>query len=369
MATGMTTGMTVKGASLTIGIPERYIPRLRAAQLETYAGGRYYSARYLVASRILRRLQAIGYAEGLELDSMFSPHHRYVIEPMLPLSSRDLQATNLTHSVQIPVELAAWVEVYREAYGLSARSRAAVQLLDLDEVDEERVGRDVTRIAFNIPVSFAPQVEAWQTQSKKSGRTIALTSLVVYQLSAALSDAGIEHELPREARVRWRTTPSNIPELLANCSLKASIPRMLRPALERARAVLRTRGEVGNGEGWNETILRLLWTRVGKSLPDALRESNPSAFERPAPKPKTQSAPDVYAERFLTLCRERAARDRWLAQGGMGRPPPSTVDDHLGRRVYQADAQRVAIDRGLNLVDHVRTKKRQARGTGALPTW
>jgi len=357
-----------KGAILSTGVPVRYIHRLRAAQVETYADGRYYSVRYLVASRILRRLQAIGYAAELELDHLFPVAHRYVLEPMRALEQRDLTSENPTYCVDLPYPVMMCLEAYRGDYGLTSRARATVQLLDLDEADDDRIHSE-ERMTFNVPVAFAPELEAWQIASKKSGRSIALTSLVVYQLSAALADEGIEHSISREARVRWRTVPSDIPELIAACNLKANIPRILRPALERARAVLRARGEVGSGDGYSETILRLLWSRVGQPLPEALRESTPGVFERAVSKPKVQSGPDVYAERFLTLCRERAARDKWLARGGVGRAPLSTVDDHLGRTVHRAHAQRVAIDRGLHTSDQVRTKKRGGRREGALGLW
>ena len=55
--------------------------------------------------------------------------------------------------------------------------------------------------------------------------------------------------------------------------------------------------------------------------------------------------PDVYVERFLTLCRERAARDKWLLKGGKGKPPASTVDDHLGRKRGSFNADKVAASK------------------------
>jgi hypothetical protein len=56
--------------------------------------------------------------------------------------------------------------------------------------------------------------------------------------------------------------------------------------------------------------------------------------------------PDVYVERFLLLCRERAARDKWLLGGGRGKPPASTVDDHLGRKRGIFNADKVAASKG-----------------------
>ena len=369
--------MTIhRGSGLTVGIPERYLPVLRAAQLETLSEGRYHSTRYLVAGRILERLQAIGYAEGLELDSLFVPHYRYVSDPMVPLHSRDLRQTGGTHSVTLPPELAAWVDSYREDYGLPSRGRAVVQLLSLDEFDDDRGRFDLSRITTKVPDALAPHVAEWQAKSKRSGKTVAVSSLLVSQLCAAMTDLDIPHQLPRDYRIRWRQTPSDIAELVAGGKLQASIPRMLRESLARAREVLRGRNEVSGSEWFGETIVRLLWARVGRGLPADILAACPG-------EPKTivnnrvvragapQVGPDVYVERFLVLCKERAARDAWLARGGTGRVPPSTVDDHLGRRVSGPDAYRIAADRGLTSTDGARARSQSKRngGTGSHLTW
>ena len=55
--------------------------------------------------------------------------------------------------------------------------------------------------------------------------------------------------------------------------------------------------------------------------------------------------PDVYVERFLLLCKEREARDRWLLKGGRGKEPPSTVDDHLGRKRGSFNPEKVAASK------------------------
>ena len=55
--------------------------------------------------------------------------------------------------------------------------------------------------------------------------------------------------------------------------------------------------------------------------------------------------PDIYVERFLTLCKERAARDKWLMSGGRGKEPVSTVDDHLGRKRGTFNAQKIAASK------------------------
>jgi hypothetical protein len=55
--------------------------------------------------------------------------------------------------------------------------------------------------------------------------------------------------------------------------------------------------------------------------------------------------PDVYVERFLLLCKEREARDRWLLKGGKGKPPASTVDDHLGRKRGTFNADKIAASK------------------------
>lgn len=368
--------MTIhRGSGLTVGIPERYLPVLRAAQLETLSEGRYHSTRYLVAGRILERLQAIGYAEGLELDSLFVPHYRYVSDPMVPLHSRDLRQTGGTHSVTLPPEIAAWVGSYCEDYGLPNRSRAVVQLLSLDEFDDDRGRFDLSRITTCVPNALAPHVARWQAESRKNGRTVAISSLLVSQLCAAMTDLGIPYQLPRDYRIRWRQHPSDVEELVAGGKLQASIPRMLRESLARAREILRARNEVSGSEWFGETIVRLLWARVTQGLPADILQSAPGKGRtivlHDRIKLNPHAGPDVYPDRFLTLCKERAARDAWLARGGTGRVPPSTVDDHLGRTVYGPDPHRVAVDRGLTSTDgsRVRSESKRATGTGSYLTW
>lgn len=372
----MDAGLTIpRGAGLTVGIPERYLPTLRAAQLATYSEGRYWSTRYLVATRILERLHALGYAEGLQVDALFVPHYRYVAEPMAPLHSRDTSHTGGTHCVNVPIEVAAWVDRYRDEYGLPGRSRAAVQLLSLDEVDDDRGRWDLSRITARLPLALAPHVSDWQTQSRKHGRTVALSSIILSQLCAAMSDIGVEYKLPRDYRIRWRTTASDVERLVEDGKLQASIPRILRESLTRARATLYARNEVSASEWHGETIVRLLWLRVPKGLPDELRDATPGESRTVVNRvPRTvapQVGPDVYAARFLTLCKERAARDAWHARGGTGRVPPSTVDDHLGRRVFGPDAYRIAADRGLTSTDGARSRSsgKRSTGTGSYLTW
>jgi len=368
--------MTIhRGSGLTVGIPERYLPVLRAAQLETLSEGRYHSTRYLVAGRILERLQAIGYAEGLELDSLFTAYHRYVPSAMVPLHSRNLRQTGGTQSVVLPPEVATWVGAYCDDYGLPNRSRAVVQLLSLDEFDDDRGRFDLSRITTCVPNALAPHVARWQAESRKNGRTVAISSLLVSQLCAAMTDLGIPYQLPRDYRIRWRQHPSDVEELVAGGKLQASIPRMLRESLARAREILRGRSEVSASEWFGETIIRLLWSRVSRGLPAEILESRPGGPKTIVLHPRRAVAsgvgPEVYVERFLTLCKERAARDAWHARGGTGSAPPSTVDDHLGRTIFGPDAHRVAVDRGMTSTDgnRVRSQSKRNGGTGSHLTW
>ncbi len=80
-----------------------------------------------------------------------------------------------------------------------------------------------------------------------------------------------------------------------------------------------------------------------RELRDAARAGQQLARLKPGRKPTlplrvAQVTTDVYLQRFLTLCAEREARDRWLSKGGRGKPPPCTVDDHLGRKRHSYDA-------------------------------
>jgi hypothetical protein len=96
------------------------------------------------------------------------------------------------------------------------------------------------------------------------------------------------------------------------------------------------------------TLSTLLDSRRGAPIAASLAELDACAYSTAPTGPKhtrkRTSDPVDYVARHLTLCRERAARDAWLMRGGRGKVPPSTVDDHLGRRVHRGDARLIALD-------------------------
>jgi hypothetical protein len=97
------------------------------------------------------------------------------------------------------------------------------------------------------------------------------------------------------------------------------------------------------------TLSALLDSRRDAPIAATLAEAD-GAAHLPSSAPgrkhlrKRTADPVDYVARHLTLCRERAARDAWLMRGGRGKVPPSTVDDHLGRRVHRGDARLIAVD-------------------------
>jgi hypothetical protein len=96
------------------------------------------------------------------------------------------------------------------------------------------------------------------------------------------------------------------------------------------------------------TLSALLDSRRDAPIAASLAEADGAAVD-PYPNGrkvtrKRTADPVDYVARHLTLCRERAARDAWLMRGGRGKAPPSTVDDHLGRRVHRGDARLIALD-------------------------
>jgi hypothetical protein len=96
------------------------------------------------------------------------------------------------------------------------------------------------------------------------------------------------------------------------------------------------------------TLSALLDSRLAGPIAASLAELDPAAHSQSPTGLKHTRArsadPVDYVARHLTLCRERAARDAWLLRGGRGKVPPSTVDDHLGRRVHRGDAWLIALD-------------------------
>lgn len=226
----------------------------------------------------------------------------------------------------------------------------------------------------DLTVAMAQRVLMWQRKLvTDDGQVPEWTSVARWQMVQALTLLGYAlPEQPVRYTTKWRredldtsfrTRLALVPSIASACfeearqreaklvqvvnALLASLPdepptmppRMSRAELDRLYKAQRA-------ARWKE--LRQAKAR-GESIP-LRKHGRQSQLERDAQlvgqmvgvvKPK----PDIYVERFLQLCRERAARDKWLLSGGRGKEPPSTVDDHLGRKRGTFDAQKIAASK------------------------
>jgi hypothetical protein len=183
-----------------------------------------------------------------------------------------------------------------------------------------------------------------------NGTAVSLASILAVQLIEGLERMGIRcdtksGERMPTARIRGGRPPTEtddrthsydyqVPVVLYGLCLQAA-PKLGIPSADRYAVGRVITHLIMQASRLSPTLLQAEFT-YGQAVANARRrqrESERAASER------------VYVERFLKLCKERAARDAWHRKGGVGKPPASTVNDHLGRTVYGPNADRIAADR------------------------
>lgn len=187
-------------------------------------------------------------------------------------------------------------------------------------------------------------IRAWQLQTQNEGRTYPASSIVLVQVTQALRE---DHraDVPDVRPQRHSSPPVSSSEMSAlwqrdsTWRKRARVEVQMHPDTMRALIAVASKSRTYPSAG----MLRdMVLSRVGKPLPACLERL-------PIPKKRaraTRVADDTgtgrvdYVARFLALCAERAARDRWHRRGG--KEPPSTVDDHLGRITYSPNAEHAA---------------------------
>ena len=227
----------------------------------------------------------------------------------------------------------------------------------------------------DLSVAMANRVLRWQHALMSADQQVPeWTSIARWQVVRALIALG--YQLPEQpvryttrcrdidASGAFRTRPALVPSVAAACfeearrreaELKEVVnaclaslpdePPTLPPRMERAelqRLYLEQRNararEVRRARANGEELALKKAGRLSQLERDAAAVG--SMLQAVVP-----IRPDVYVERFLLLCRERAARDKWLMKGGRGKPPASTVDDHLGRKRGAFNADKVAASK------------------------
>jgi hypothetical protein len=201
------------------------------------------------------------------------------------------------------------------------------------------------KIVIVLDDELRDAVRAWQLSTQNEGRFYPASSIVLVQVMQVLRD---DHgaSVP-DVRPQRHSSPavssSEMSALWQRDSTwrkRARVEVQMHPDTMRALiAVARKSRTVPSPQMLRDMVM----SRIGKPLPVCLERL-------PIPKKRGRRAKRVSADasavgvdyfaRFLKLCAERAARDRWHRRGG--KEPPSTIDDHLGRKVYPPNAEHAA---------------------------
>lgn len=192
-------------------------------------------------------------------------------------------------------------------------------------------------------------IRAWQLATQSEGRTYPASSIVLVQVTQALRE---DHraDVPDVRPQRHSSPPVSSSEMSALWQRDSTWKKRARVEVQMHADTMRALIAVARKSRTfpsPQMVRDVVLSRVGKPLPACL-ERVPVQKKRGVSATRvaraSESAGVDYVARFLTLCAERAARDRWHRRGG--KEPPSTVDDHLGRTVYPPNAEHAA--RGLS---------------------
>ncbi len=193
-------------------------------------------------------------------------------------------------------------------------------------------------------------IRAWQAQTQaESGACFPAAAVVVVQLTEAIRAHGLDAPEVRASRhLHGLLATPEMARLWSSECYRRKYDRVdIQMPAETFRALIKL-GKRTNTFPNAQQVVDLVLSRVGKPMPPQLARAGDPREER-VKRNRAVAAPAVdYAERFLLLCAERAARDRWHRRGGAGSRPASTVDDHLGRAVYPPDGNAIASERRYN---------------------
>jgi hypothetical protein len=226
---------------------------------------------------------------------------------------------------------------------------------------------------IDLDVPLAMRVCEWQRALQSDGQVPEWTSVARYQIARALREMGHElDDMPvrytRKWRssvdmATWRTRLALVPSVALACYREAERRGIkLREVVMLCLASMPIEAPVLPPRATKQELARMYQRarvarnaelraarRAGEQLVERKRgtkrvlPSDVALVESLLGKPEPTK--DIYLERFLMLCKERAARDAWHRKGGRGAPPPSTVDDHLGRKRGTFNAEKIASRR------------------------
>jgi len=324
-------------------LPEQHLPTIREWQRETWdeERQRYAALKYLLTTRIVSALHAHGF--GLSYKYAARATTLWTRE-LVEINARGTQPRLATST-----HLMRHVGEYQQRENIDLRSGAILELLGLERARRAEEGGP----SRHVHISGVPLQKLMQWRQEicaHSGAAVSLASILAVQLIDGLERLGIRcdtrtGERPPDSPLRSGRPPTDSDDRARAYNYQA-------PALLHARcleAAPKLGIDVTGRYAAGKVIVHLIMAseRISPTLLQAQYTYGQAvANARRSLRAKERAESDkVYAERFLRLCKERAARDKWQRQGGAGRPPASTVDDHLGRTVHGPNADRIAADR------------------------
>lgn len=340
-------------------LPEQHLPTIREWQCATWDVERQ---RYVALKRLLTlRLVSALHQHGISLTYEYRGRATDAwSRELVEINARGTQPRLATS-----MHLMRHVGEYQQRESIDTRSGAILELLGLERARRAEEGGQSRHV--HISGAALQKLMQWRQEIRAhSGAAVSLASILAVQLIDGLERIGIRcdtrtGERPPDSPLRSGRPPTDSDDRARAYNYQA-------PALLHARCLeaapklgIDVTGRYAAGkvivhlimasESISPTLLQAQYT-YGQAVANARRSLR--ARER-------AESDKVYSERFLTLCKERAARDKWQRKGGAGRPPASTIDDHLGRTVHGPHADRIAADRANRHADMREHKQDVAR--------
>ena len=327
--------------SMLVQMGQAHMPQMVAWQRETWCETRqrYQTMQHVIGVRLLAALRADGYAR----DYVPTISHRHWTA-RAPLDS----TSGAIWELKCDSMLALHIDRYRRDRRIPTRRLACLVLLGLAE-DTPSDGPRV-RSHSKLTETASLRVHGWyEVIMAETGARVSYARIVTLQLVRLLDEHGIH--VPIDPSRPWVS-------LTATRMVAHPDERVGRHAYYVPGRLQEPIAQLGTHLGLDidrigalvsELLMRVdgLHEMLLASAHRAARKMDPRARARARAQAKAVDAItlDIYSQRFLKLCKERAARDAWHRKGGVGKPPVSTVDDHLGRTVHGPNADRIAADR------------------------
>ena len=340
-------------------LPEQHLPTIREWQRETWnvERQRYVALKRLLTLRLVSALHQLGM--GLTYEYRGRTTDAWSRE-LVQINARGTQPRLATS-----MHLMRHVGEYQQRESIDTRSGAILELLGLGRARRAEEGGQSRHV--HISGAALQRVLQWRQEIlAHSGAAVSLASILAVQLIDGLERLGIRCDTRTGERLPAAPLRSGRPP--AEAEERARAYNYQAPVVLFARCLEAAPNlgiDVTSRYAAGQVIVRLVMESPSISptlLQAGFTYGQAVAHARRRQREHQRAASElVYAERFLRLCTERSARDKWQRKGGVGKPPASTVDDHLGRTVHGPNADRIAADRANRHADMREHKQDVAR--------